>query len=234
MSLLTICQEAASELGLRQPVSIVGSTDLTAQILFRLANQSGKHLMRYHDWQALIDEVSFTSLATQEQTDAFDPDIHDRLIYNAEVWNSTSNQRFLGPTPQMYWRQLANGVVTAGAPGYWRLIGRQLNILPVMTAGQTIEFEAISAKWCQSAAAVGQLSFMADTDLSLMDEELMVLEMVWRFRKSRGFAQYAEDLETAEREKEKLASRDRGTGRVRVSGTIGSIASPTWSGTIDT
>jgi hypothetical protein len=232
MTLLTICQEAASELGLRQPDVISGSTDLTAQILFRLANQVGKHLMGYHDWQALIVEQSWTSLATQEQTDALPPADYDRLIYNPEFWNATSNQRFVGPTPQRYWRQLSNGVITAGAPGYWRLIGNQLHILPVMTAGQTIEFEYISKRWARSGDGDEQSAFMADTDTTLLDEELFVLEMVWRFRKSRGFGQYAEDLETAEREKELRASRDRGTGRIRPSGGRDGPPPPTWSGTI--
>jgi hypothetical protein len=233
MTLLSICEEAASELGLRQPESVVGSTDLTAQILYRLANQSGKHLMRYHSWQALVVEKSFTSLATQEQTNALPPADYDRMAYNVEIWNATSNQRFVGPTPQRYWRQLQVGLLTAGAPGYWRILGNQLNILPIMTAGQTLEFEYISKRWCESAAGDPQSSFMADTDVALIDEELFVLEMVWRFRKSRGFAQYAEDMMTAEIEKEKVASRDRGTGRIRGTGRSDGPPPPTWSGTID-
>jgi hypothetical protein len=233
MTLLTICEEVASDLGLRQPSSIVGSSDLTAQILFRLANQVGKHLMRYHDWTALITEVSFTSLATQEQTDLLDPDDYDRMIYNAEVWNTTSAQRFIGPTPQRYWRQLASGLITAGSPGYWRIIGNQMHILPVMTAGQTIECEYISKRWARSGAGTAQSAFMADTDTTVLDEELFVLEMVWRFRKSRGFGQYAEDLATAEREKEQRASRDRGTGRIRPENVRrDSPSPPTWSGSI--
>lgn len=233
MSLLTIVQETASDLGLRQPDVVVGSTDLTAQILFRLANQVGKHLMRYHDWQALVVAKTFTSLATQEQTNALPTNDYDRMIYNAEVWNRTSNQRFVGPTPQRYWAYLLNGAITAGFPGYWRILGDDLNILPVMTAGQTIAFEYISKRWAASSGGTAQDAFMADTDTTLLDEELFVLEMVWRFRKSRGFGQYAEDMETAEREKEKRASRDRGTGRIRPENdNRDQPPPPMWSGSI--
>ncbi len=58
---------------------------------------------------------------------------------------------------------------------------------------------------------------MADTDTTVVPvfEELLVLEIIWRFRQSRGFAQYAEDMATCEREKERAASSDRGTGRIR-------------------
>ena len=237
MSLITICQDTASALGLRQPATIAGSSDLTAQILFRLANEAGRHLKGYHDWQNLIVQKTFTSLATQEQTNAL-PSTgaaqYDRMVYNAEVWNRTSNQRFWGPMPQRYWERLASGLVTAGAPGYWRIIGNQLNILPVMTAGQTIAFEYITKNWCQSSGGTGQTAFAADTDTAKIDEELFVLEMVWRFRKSRGFAQYAEDMETCEREKEKAAARDRGTGRIRPeSNWSGGPPSPFFGGHID-
>jgi hypothetical protein len=78
MSLLTICQEAASELGLRQPSTIAGSSDLTAQILFRLANQSGKHLMRYHDWQNLIVVTTATATATIVHPHILSPRLHGR------------------------------------------------------------------------------------------------------------------------------------------------------------
>jgi hypothetical protein len=68
----------------------------------------------------------------------------------------------------------------------------------------------------------------------LLDEDLFILEVIWRYRKGRGFPQYAEDLETCEREKEKRASRDRGTGRKRVENTTASFPpAPTFSGVID-
>lgn len=233
MSLLSICQEAASQLGLRQPAQIVGSTDLTAQILYRLANQAGKELMRYHDWQKLVTEVTFTSLATQEQTGAIDADDFDRMIYNAEVWNRTSNIRFTGPTPQRVWQQLKLGI-SGGSSGWWRLIGNELNILPVPAAGFTLAFETISKRWAESSGGTLQSSFLADTDTARVPEDLIVLEIVWRFRHSRGFGQYAEDMATCEREKEKMASRDRGTGRIRPESIEGDDLppQPIWTGTL--
>ncbi len=215
MSLLSICQEAASQLGLRQPSTIVGSTDITAQILFRFANQAGKELMRYHDWQNLIEEVTFTSLATQEQTGALPSADYDRMVYNAEVWDRTNDIRFAGPAPQRLWQRIKVSSIS-GITGCWRIIGNELNILPVQSAGNTIAFEYISKRWAASSGGTPQSSFMADTDEARISEDLLVLEMVWRFRQSRGFAQYAEDLSTCEREKEKAAARDRGTGRIRV------------------
>lgn len=240
MSLLSICQEAASQLGLRQPATVVGSTDLTAQILFRFANQAGKELMRYHDWQNLTTEVTFTSLATIEQTNAFPSADYDRMVYNPEVWNRSSNLRYTGPTPQRIWQQLKTGI-SGGIIGWWRILSGELNIYPAPTAGQTIAFEYISKRWAQSSGGTAQATFMADTDTARItgdgrDEDLLILEMVWRFRQSRGFAQYAEDMATCEREKEKMASRDRGTGRIRPESGVRETdwpPYPVWTGSLE-
>jgi hypothetical protein len=234
LSLLSICQDAASQLGLRQPSIIVGSSDLTAQILFRFANQAGKELMRYHDWQALTVEALVTATASVVQAGALPSADYDRMIYNAEIWNRSDDLRYTGPTPQRYWQQLQTGVA-GGVVGWWRIIGGELNILPAPTAGKIIAFEYISKRWARSSGASAQAKFMADTDTTVLDEDLITLEMVWRFRQSRGFAQYAEDLATCEREKEKAASRDRGTGRIRPEETrnTGFPPYPAWTGTIE-
>lgn len=214
MSLLSVCQEAASQLGLRQPSQIVGSADLTAQILFRFANQAGKELMRFHDWQAITVEVSATTTASVVQTGVLASDF-DRMIRNAEVWNRSQVLRYSGPTSQRVWQQLKALNVTGGIIGWWRILGGAMNIFPAPTAGQILAFEYISKNWARSSGGSGQSSFMADTDTSVLPEDLLVLELVWRFRQSRGFPQYAEDMATCEREKEKMAARDRGTGRLR-------------------
>jgi hypothetical protein len=234
MSLLSIVQDAASQLGLRQPSFVVGSTDLTAQQLYRFANQAGKELMRYHDWQALIVEVSATSTAAVIQTGMLDSADFDRMIYNAEVWNRSDDLRYTGPTPQRFWQQLQTGVA-GGVVGWWRIKGGEMNIFPAPSAGKIIAFEYISKRWARSSGGTAQAKFLADTDTTALDEDLLTLELVWRFRQAKGFAQYAEDMATCEREKEKAASRDRGTGRIRPEDprTTDWPPFPAWTGTIE-
>lgn len=216
MSLLSIIQDAASDLGLRQPALVVGSDDLTTQILLRMAQQGARSLVTYHDWQKLITVKSFTTVATEAQTSSIANDF-DRFLYNPEIWNTSLNLRYIGPTPQRAWRQLSAGV-SGGVIGYWRMMGGTLHILPTPTAGQTVTYEYISTNHCtDSAGTTDQSSFEDDADLFKLGDDLLKLEVIWRFRASRGFAAYAEDLETCEREKEKAAARDRGTGRIRPS-----------------
>jgi hypothetical protein len=214
MTLLSIVADASVILGLPEPSAVASSTDPATKKLMRFANQAGKELMRYHDWQALIVEQEFAALATEEQTNAIPPVDYDRLVYNPVVWDRSAHLQLAGPTPQRYWSLIKSGI-GSGVSGYWRLIGGQMHVLPVMTAGNTLAFEYISKRWARSAGGDPQREFLADTDTSLVSEDLLILELVWRFRHSRGFAQYAEDMSTCEREKEKAAAADRGTGRIR-------------------
>ncbi len=213
MALIDIVQDACSRLALKQPAAVVGSTDLTAQIMLSLANQSGKELARFHDWQNITVLQTFTSLGQEEQTNAFPSDDYDRMVFNPEVWNRSKHLRYVGPTPQRVWQQLMSGIA-AGVVGWWRILGNQLHIYPAPDAGQIIAFEYVSKNWCESASGDPQSKFQADTDVAKVSEDLLTLELVWRFKQARGFA-YAEDLSTCEREKEKMAARDRGTGRIR-------------------
>lgn len=234
MSLLDIVQDAASELGLRKPAAVVGSQDLTAQILLRLANQGLKSLARYHAWQNLVVDHTFTSVAQVEQTGAL-PSDYDRMAYNVEIWNRSLNQRYVGPTPQRFWQQLQSST-TGGVTGWWRVMGNRLQIFPAPTAGQTIAFEYISKHLVEDADGDTREKFEADTDTARIPEELVTLEVVWRYRKSRGFAQYAEDLATCEREKELAAAADRGSGRIRPGSTENEHTwppAPFWDGTLN-
>jgi hypothetical protein len=219
MTLLSIVQAAAVSLGLPEPAAVVTSTDPATKKLLGYANQAGRELARYHDWQGLIVEMDFPALAQQEQTNALPPADYDRMIYNAIVWDTTAHIQLSGPTPQRYWRLIKAGI-SSGVSGYWRILGNQLNILPILTADHIISFEYISKRWVLSANGAEQAGFESDTDTCKVPifEDLLELEIVWRFRQSRGFAQYAEDMATCEREKEKAASSDRGTGRIRKEG----------------
>lgn len=234
MTLLTIVQDAAVILGLQQPTAVIAATDLATKKLLKFANQGGRELARYHDWQNLIVEQTFTSLATEEQTNALPTTDYGRMVYNAEIWDRTSHLRLTGPTPQRYWATLKAGL-TGGLSGYWRIIGNQLRILPVMTAGHTLGFEYISKRWVESSGGTRRETFLDDTDTARVPEDLITLEIIWRWRHSRGFSAYAEDMSTCEREKEKAAAADRGTGRIRTeSNDYGSAPQmPSWNGTVN-
>jgi hypothetical protein len=231
MTCLTLIQDAAIDLGLAPPAAAVGSTDATARKLLRLANKEGDELLKRHDWQVLTTERTFTSLATVEQT-GFIPDDYSRLIYNAEIWDRTRNLKFAGPTPSRVWQELQSGL-SGGIVGWWRLLGGEINVFPAQDAGNTLAFEYISKNWAVSSGGTARAKFEEDTDDTLLDEQLMVLGIVWRFGASTKGFDYSEALADYERALEKVASRDRGTGVIYPPPAESTIPPlPTWSGTI--
>lgn len=56
LTLLEIIQTTCAELGLNQPTTVVGNSDLQVSQLFALANREGKSLYRDHDWTVLQTE----------------------------------------------------------------------------------------------------------------------------------------------------------------------------------
>jgi hypothetical protein len=208
MSLLSLIREAATSISQPPPVSIVtNNTSAAALLWLTLARREGRELARRHDWQALVVRHSFAAVAAEAQPDAL-PAGYDHLVPDAEIWNRTSNVRYIGPAASNEWMQLHSGI-TGGPTAWWRIIGGQLNIYPAPTAGNTIELEYVSRNWCTSAAAVEQNTWLADSDLGRISEELMALGVTWRWLKSKGM-DYAEDMATYDREVERACSRDRG------------------------
>jgi hypothetical protein len=69
MSLLTICAQVASNLGLTVPTSVVGNADATAVRLLAQAQEAGEDLARKPQggWVAMIQELDFTTAALASQ-----------------------------------------------------------------------------------------------------------------------------------------------------------------------
>ena len=66
MSLLTICQTVAEEIGFTAPTSIVGSSSKTAKQLLRIVNRSGQKLARF-PWVILQKENTFVTASDTDR-----------------------------------------------------------------------------------------------------------------------------------------------------------------------
>lgn len=215
MTLLSIVQGAAEALSLPEPDAVVTSNDRSIRKLLRFANQAGKQLARYHDWQDLIVEQEFPALDQRIQTNALPPIDYDRMLYRPVIWDRSENRKLIGPTDQKTWARLQTGVGLGGT-GYWRILGSQLHIIPSPAPGNSICFEYISKRWVLSQFGENGEIFTDDTDTCRVPafEDLLELELIWRFQQSSGFAEYAENMKTCEKEKELAAAADRGSGEV--------------------
>lgn len=235
MTVATVIEDALAELNVRMPATIAaGGTDATARLLLALCNREAKEQILRHDWQRLIVENSFTSLAQVQQTGAL-PTNFSRFLYNTTVWNSTQRKPYTGPVKSNDWQSLIVAQPSgAGTYGWWRIINGVLCITPAPAAGETLTFETISRKFClPSAGGVPTERFASGDDEMLLDEYLMQLGIQWRFGAGTKGFDYSEMLSDYERAFERIASYDKGTSRALYPQADRTMpTAPQWSGVI--
>lgn len=214
MSLLTIIQGACDRLNLVRPSAVVSNTtDENVRKLFGLAQQEGKELAGRGTWQRLTSEKTFITIAAETQTTAVPTDF-DWYIPDT-MFNRTRSRPFGEPLSPDDW-QLAKATVVAYLNPSFRFRGNAILIMPAPSAGDTCAYEYISKNWCQSNASVGQSSWAADTDTALLDEELHIQGLCWRW-KSALKLDYAEEFATYERNVNQATDRDGARPRISTS-----------------
>lgn len=214
MSLLTLVQNSAKELGLTSPSTAYASTDQQVIQLVSLAQREGIELMQDFDWQVLTTEKTFTSVALADQTTASAiPSDFDRFVPET-FFNRTRKHAVFGPVSAQDW-QFTQAVVATTLVESFRQRGNAILITPTPTAGDTYAFEYISNKWCESSGGTDQSAWAADTDVGLLPENVMTLGVIWRFLRAKGF-DYAEAFRTYEMAKSKAQGKDGGKRRMNM------------------
>lgn len=217
MSLLSIVAGACGQLNLVTPSSVIGSTDQQTLQLLALARQGGKELARRFDWQVLTKEATFTTAAAEQQATLTSVVSNFARVIDETMWNRTQSRPVHGPLNAQQWQRRKAAAAQAGVQHCFRIRGDAILFNPVPPAGDTIAFEYISSQWCRSAGGTPQIDWAADGDSALIDEELLRLDLVWRFLKAKGL-DYTEEFRTAEMALADLFGADAGKAVVDMSG----------------
>ncbi len=224
MSLLTIIQDACLDLNIAKPSSVVGDTDAQVTQLLQIAQREGRDLATRHLWSALVKENSWTitlaanqgalngTVVTASDFDSFIPET---------MWNRTTTLPILESTNQTEWQAVQAYGITGPYQRYDVREG-DLYIDPVPTSADSAYFAYKSKFWCESSAGAGQTAWAADTDVGLLDEELMTLGIIWRWRKRKSL-EYSEDFNTYEKRVSDKAARDGANRRLNLNSPGGSI-----------
>lgn len=195
MTLLAIVQAACDRLNLPEPTIVMTSTVESVRTLRGFALEEGRELARRTAWQRLTREHSFPTIATGDQGASSVPgDLG--WIKPDTVFNRTRRRQMLGPIDDAEWQRAQASLIVAADPSF-RIRGGTMLISPTPPAGETVAYEYVSNRWCQSAGGSDQSEWLADDDVPILDEELFTLGLVWRFRKAKGL-DYAEDFRTYE------------------------------------
>lgn len=182
MSLLTITRNAAIKIGVNVPSSVIDNTDQEIIELLAFAQEEGKELARRHDWQILRKEKTFTTLATEAQEAL--PSDFGRFV-NETFWNRTRKHPLFGPLTPQEWQYNKNWASSPVTDSF-TVRGGLILIDPTPTAGETMAYEYISKNFCQSSGGTVQSAWAADDDTGILDEYLIELGVIARFKLSKG------------------------------------------------
>jgi hypothetical protein len=186
MTLLTICQDAAKEIGVPSPTSVVGSSDTTNVQLLAAANRVGKDLVSGYDWEVLIKEEEHTTLAAESQGAMTTIATDFMRISNDTMWNRTTDRKYYGPLNNSQWQRL-KASVSSGITNYFRIRGGVLLVNPAPPSGEKIFFEYIGKNWViTSGSSANAVAYAADANTTVLDEDLITLGVIWRFLKQKG------------------------------------------------
>lgn len=209
MSLLTLIQGATRRIGINAPSYIVGNTDDEIIQLLNLANEEGEELADRYRWQNLIYEGSFTTVATASQgaITAAAPENY-QYILNDTIWNRDQQRPVLGPLAPRDWQMMQASPVS-GPYDQFRIVRNTIYFDPTPTAGQSCYFEYVTGNWCEDSSGTGQSEWQADDDVGRLDEKIMRMGLIWRWKQVKGFA-YAEDFNKYEARVANAMARDGG------------------------
>jgi hypothetical protein len=212
-TLASILNEVCDEVIGSRPTQFFGSTDPTARQLVALAQTEGKDLMRRTRWENLIREATHTVISTDDQGAITTIAPGFRSFIDRTQWNRSKQWPLRGPDSPQVW-QMRQATVNSGTFNNFRLRGGRL-LIDAPVAGETIAFEYNSKYFCQSAALAAQTAWAADTDIPLLDEDLIKWGLIWRFRKAKGL-DYGEDFRLYEERVADAIGQDGGAPAVNM------------------
>jgi len=231
MTTLSVIQAVARRITIPAPSSVVGSSNAETLLLLELLNEEGEDLRKAHDWNSLLVDTTFVCGASNPQSNQF-PTAFDRLARGTDIWNSTRKWPIEGPVTSEEWKAYTTRQVVT-LPQYWMLIGGVLNIY-APTSGDTIAYQYVSKNWVYElgVAADGATEVGDDTDTFALPEELLKQGVRWRWKQAKGL-DYAEDMASYERMKERHIQSDKGGVRVtKADRSEQQRPLKTWPGTI--
>ena len=207
MTILTMLEDAANDIGL--PVlDSIANNDKTVKQLLRMANKEGKAYLQRYDWQNSREIIIHTTVSATSQGNILaicsvtaasvtGTSSYYGKIINDTIWDQSQQRPVFGPLGPQHWQGIVASSVT-GPFSEYRLHRNTLLTIPVPSAGNTWQFEVKTPFFCENSSGQGQNKWISDSDVSRFDEEIMTLGIIWRYKKAKGL-DYAEDFNEYER-----------------------------------
>ena len=195
MSLLTIATAVAQEAGFPTPGQVVGNSDDTAVLILALANRSG-NVLAQKPWERLQKEHTFSLVASQASY-AFPTDLG--FFQDYTLWDRTAFWQLRGSLSAQEWQRYKSGITASAPRQRFRVWQNAIYLDPTPTTTDSMVVEYVSKNWISdSGGATFRSRFVTDNDLTLIPEEALMMDTLWRFLARKGLA-YQEERDQAER-----------------------------------
>lgn len=208
-AMLEIIQDLCGRQNLNVPATVYGTTDPQVRQMMKLLEEEGNDLAQRGGWERLVMEVSFTTLAQEDQGAIAGAAAGFRAIKNQTIWDRATRLPVCGPLDAKEWQAMK--ALTSTGPRYrFRIRGGRLLVNPSPPASQTWYFEYVTKNWILAVdGTTYKRRFTADTDTALLPDDLCLQGLRWRWKKEKGM-DYAEDFRTYEAQVKAALGRDGG------------------------
>lgn len=195
MTLLSVAQDVADMIGLTRPTALVSSSDQLARQMLGFAKATLEEL-GLMDWPVLQVPYTFDTVDGQAQYDL--PADFGREIGDS-VYVATQYDSLRGSLTPSDWQRQKSGMQSNLGRYRFRIFGLplKLNIVPTPSVVEALVLEYQTTYRVLQDDATYQNTFFADTDVSLMPEELLKKGLQWRTRRAKGL-DYSEEFDDYE------------------------------------
>lgn len=186
---LEVLKQVAGELGLPRPNSITGIEDIQSVQLLSLLNSAGNELQLYYPWAQFCKEWAFDTVI--DQADYPLPDDWNYFIDQTQ-WDRTDHWPLLGPKSPQEWAWLKGSLVASLPRLRFRVANNLFKLYPTPQAGSVpsplkLAMEYVQKNWVIGASAVPQNMIIADGDILLYNQWLLIKFVKFKFYELKGF-----------------------------------------------
>lgn len=219
MTVKDALRSAASRTMGTRPTVFFSSSNALEGDLTELVNAVAKDIAKSHDWRVLTRLCTLTGDGASDGLKL--PVDYDRMQKGSNVRSGT--RRYLPCIDPDEWLrlQMSPGL---GSIGRWIKFGGEVHLLPKPALGQEIRFFYQSNLFALDESGAPKAGFEKDNDEFRLDDELLTLGLVWRYRQQKRL-DYTDDQQLFEKRFNELAGEDKGArviaeGRSGASGNV--------------
>lgn len=213
MTTLSVIQDACtSGIALEKPTAVYGSATREHIELASLLNEAAGMIADAHEWQTLNRIATITGDGSDE--DFALPSDFGRMLDKSQLWSSSLETPLTPISDRDQWLgldvQSFDFVINA-----WIIYGDEIHIKPALASAVTVKYWYQSNLWGRTSGATNIATFTADTDVFRLNERLLKLALVYKWREMKGLP-YAENMADYQDLLAKLINRDKGSRIIRI------------------